>query len=365
LAPLPHFSAPQQVQGPLSMTARAEPLHVIEDGDTGDRFLVYRGKDGVQVDLRVTEESFWATQAQMANMFGIDRTVVGRHIRNVLKEGELPEEGNVHSVHISPTKPTKLYSLNMMISVGYRVESKLGTMFRIWATDTLFQYLTKGFVLDDRRLKNPDGRPDFFDELLERIRDIRSSEARMWTRTLELASFCNDYDKDDEDQHIEFFAEIQNTMHWAVSQRTAAQIVRDEVHADKDNAGVIHFAGRQPTVAEAKNAKNLLGETQIKALNHITSLTLEFFESQAEQRRPTTLPQFLNKMRDLVRLDGRPVKQPGYAGDFSRTDADKWAADQLREWKKRQRVLNQASGEKSLAKVAQAIQARKPLPKKG
>jgi hypothetical protein len=188
----------------------AGPIILIEDADPGDRFLVYMGKDGVRVDLRVQGDTFYATQAQMADMFGIDRTVVGRHIRNVFSEGELPEVGNVHSMHLSPTKPTKLYSLNVMISVGYRVESKLGTMFRIWATDTLFQYLTKGFVLDDRRLKNPDGQPDFFDELLARIADIRSSEKRMWTRVLELASFCNDYNKDDTKQHVEFFAGLRS-----------------------------------------------------------------------------------------------------------------------------------------------------------
>jgi len=335
-----------------------------EDGDTGDRVIVYTAKDGVRVELRVLDNTFYATQAQMAEMFGVDRTVVGRHIRNVFKEGELPEEGNVHSMHLSSTKPTKLYSLNMMISVGYRVESKLGTMFRIWATDTLFQYLTKGFVLDDRRLKNPEGRPDFFDELLERIRDIRSSEARMWTRVLELASFCNDYDKNDQQQHIEFFAEIQNTMHWAVSERTAPEIVRAEVHADKEDAGVIHFEGRQPTVAEAQTAKNLLGEIPIKALNHITSLTLEFFESQAEQRKPTTLPQFLDKVRDLVKLDGRPVKKAGYAGEVSRPQADKWASEQIREWKKRQKALKEESGEKALARIASAAKGRKKIDKK-
>jgi hypothetical protein len=343
----------------------AGPISLIEDGDTGDRFLVYMGKDGVRVDLRVQGDTFFATQAQMADMFGIDRTVVGRHIRNVFSEGELPEERNVHSMHLSPTKPTKLYSLNVMISVGYRVESKLGTMFRIWATDTLFQYLTKGFVLDDRRLKNPDGQPDFFDELLARIADIRSSEKRMWTRVLELASFCNDYNKDDTKQHVEFFAEIQNTMHWAASQRTAPEIVRQEVNADKDYAGVLHFDGRQPTVDEARTAKNLLGEDHISALNHITGLTLQFFESQAEQRRPTTLEQFLGRVRELVKLDGRPLKRPGYAGEVSRPQADKWAAEQVRIWKAKQKALKEESGERALANLAARASNRKKPEKKG
>ncbi|MGH9429223.1 MAG: RhuM family protein, partial [Terriglobia bacterium] len=143
----------------------------------------------------------------------------------------------------------------------------------------------------------------------------------------------------------------------------APEIVRAEVSADNHNAGVIHFEGRQPTVDEAKTAKNLLGEVPIKALNHITSLTLEFFESQAEQRRPTTLPQFLDKVRELVRLDGRPVKKAGYAGQVSRPDADKWASEQIREWKKRQRAVKEQAGENALAKVADQVKNRKKLGK--
>jgi hypothetical protein len=339
----------------MSMDA---PLPLVEDGETGDRFLVYRAGDDVRAELRVVGDSFWATQAQMAAMFDIDVSVVSRHIANVFAEGELTEATNLHKVQISRGQPTTFYSLNVLIAVGYRVSGPLGTMFRIWATERLFQYLTKGWVIDERRLKNPDGRPDHFDELLEAIRDIRSSEKRMWTRILELAAFCVDYDPQNRTQHVQFFAEIQNTMHWAVSQKTAAEIVIDEVSADKPYAGVLHFSGKQPTVDEAATAKNLLGEPQIKALNNITSLLLEFFESQAEQRRPTTLAAFLERMRELVKLDGRPLKPKGHFGTASAEQAKKHASEQIRIWKQRQKALREEEGDVALRKLAASTKRR-------
>jgi len=315
----------------------------------------------------VDGETFWATQNQMAEMFGVTVATISRHLKNIFEEGELaPEATLTKNVRVQDeggrkvAREIEFYNLNAMISVGYRVGGKLGTMFRIWATDRLVQLLTKGFVIDDERLKHPEGRPDFFDELLARIRDIRSSEARMWMRVLELAAFCSDYDPDDTEQHGAFFAEIQNTMHWAVSQHTAAEIVHARVDANADNAGLTHFAGRTPTVKEAQTAKNFLAEIEITALNLITSLVLEFFESQAEQRRPTSLPQFIAKMRDLVRLDGRPLKAAGHAGSISRKQAEDKASEQIRLYKERRRLEAEAAGEKALKKIADAVKAKKP-----
>lgn len=333
-----------------------EPLTVFEDGDTGDRFLVYVAKDGVRAELRILGDTFWATQAQLAHMFGVDVRTISYHIKNIVTDGELDGDSVVQESWITAadgrTYRTNLYSLDVMIAVGYRVSSRLGTMFRIWATKVLMQYLTKGFVIDDQRLKNPDGKPDFFEELLERIRDIRSSEKRMWTRILELASFCVDYDPYDKSQHAEFFADIQNTMHWAVLQKTAPELVVERVDHTKENAGVQTFKGALPTVQEAQTAKNLLMEPEIKALNHITSLMLEFFDSQAEQRRPITLGQFQVKMRELVKLDGRPVKPFGAASKVTREQADAWASQELRKFKARKRLEAEDSGEEELRKIA-------------
>jgi hypothetical protein len=338
----------------------AEPL------DTGDRLLPYIGKNGAQVDLIVGGDSFWASQAQMAEMFGVHRSVVSKHLKNIFEEGELdPDSVSAKIAHTAgdgKTYQVSIFNLNALISVAYRVGSKPGTLFRMWATDKLVQYLTKGFVMDDERLKNPKGgQPDYFDELLDRIRDIRSSEQRMWMRVLEFAEFCSDYDKNSETQGNEFFAEIQNTMHWAVLGMTAPELIRDRVDASKPNAGVVTFKGKLPTVKNAQTAKDLLHEPEIKSLNHITSLVLEFFESQVEQRRMTTLAQFVAKMRELVKLDGRPVKPPGHAGKISRPAADKWASDQIRAYKARMKVEAEQNGEQTLRKIAAAVKA---LPKK-
>jgi hypothetical protein len=338
-----------------------EPLTIVEDGDTGDRFLVYTSKDGLRAELRILGDTFWATRAQMAEMFDIDARTISYHLTNIFADGELDADSVSQDSWLTAADGkryrTNLYSLDAMISVGYRVSSRLGTMFRVWATAVLMQYLTKGFVIDDRRLKNPDGKPDFFEELLERIRDIRSSEKRMWTRILELASFCVDYDGRDVTQHTEFFAEIQNTMHWAVLQKTASEVVMSRVDHRKENAGVQTFDGKIPTVAEAQTAKNLMMEPEVTALNHITSLMLEFFDSQAEQRRLTTLGEFQVKLRELVKLDGRPLKPMSHAGKVSRARADEWAAKEIKTYKANKRLEAEDAGERELRKIAAAAKS--------
>lgn len=339
------------------------PVTIREDGDTGDRFLVYVSKDGVRAELRVVGDTFWATQAQMARMFGVDVRSISNHIKNIFGDGELVADSVIQESWITAADGknyrTNLYSLDVIIAVGYRVSSRLGTMFRIWATQVLMAYLTKGFVIDDDRLKNPDGKPDFFDELLDRIRDIRSSEKRMWTRILELASFCVDYDGRDKSQHIEFFADIQNTLHWAVLQKTASELIVERVDHRKDDAGVITFKGAVPTVDEAKTAKNLLHEPEIKALNHITSLMLEFFDSQVEQRRVTTLGEFQVKLRDLIKLDGRPLKPWGAATSVSHAQAAKHVSREIKAYRALKSIESEALGEEQLRQIAKTLKDKK------
>ncbi|MGA0546470.1 RhuM family protein [Brevundimonas sp. VNH65] len=339
------------------------PVTIREDGDTGDRFLVYVSKDGLRAELRVLGDTFWATQSQMAHMFGVDVRTVSEHVQNIFREGELAPDSVVRESRITAADGkayrTNLYSLDVIIAVGYRVSSRLGTMFRIWATQVLMAYLTKGFVIDDERLKNPDGKPDFFDELLERIRDIRSSEKRMWTRILELASFCADYDPRDKSQHTEFFADIQNTLHWAVLQKTASELIVERVDHRQENAGVVSFKGQMPTVSEAATAKNLLHEPEIKALNHITSLMLEFFDSQAEQRRLTTLGEFQIKLRDLIKLDGRPLKPFGAATTISHAEATAHVSREIKAFKTAKRIENEKAGEDQLRQIAKSLKDKK------
>ncbi len=338
-----------------SEAAKARWLNEGPDVRTDDHFVVYQAPNGAKTDLRYSGSTMWATQKQMAEMFDVGVAAISRHLKHVFAEGELQEDSVVSLKEITASDGknyvTKVYNLNAIISVGYRVESKHGTIFRIWATDKLFQYLTKGFVMDDERLKDPDGRPDFFDELMDRIRDIRSSENRMWTRVLELASFCTDYESMKDDDLERFFATIQNTMHWAVHGHTAADLVHTTVDAAKPKAGVVSFKGKQPTAAEAGVAKNLLEEGDIKALNILTSATLEFFESQVEQRRPTTLSQFLDKMRSFIKLDGRPLIQEGYLGCHSMKSAKKKAASEVAVYKARLRLEKESKGKRDLGEL--------------
>jgi hypothetical protein len=335
-----------------------------EDGPdvrTEDHFVVYQSPKGAKTDLRFSGATLWATQKQMAEMFDVSVGSISRHLKRIFTEGELIEDSvvalNAITASDGKTYETKVYDLNAIISVGYRIESKHGTIFRIWATDKLFQYLTKGFVMDDERLKEPDGRPDFFDELLDRIRDIRSSEKRMWTRVLELASFCTDYHSMTDNDREHFFATIQNTMHWAVHQQTAADLVYSNVDASKLHAGVVSFKGEEPTSKEAGVAKNNLGEEHINALNILTSATLEFFQSQAEQRKPTTLAQFLEKMRDFIKLDGRPLIPKGYLGRHTMTSAKEKAAQEIAVYKARLRLEKEAQGEQEVGDLLNRARA--------
>lgn len=338
------------------------PLHVVEEADTGHRFLVYTGKNGMEFEIRFDGDEPWFTQLQMAEIYGVNVRTVNGHIKRFLADGEIDEsvirkfritaaDGKVYDV--------QHYSLDVAFYVGYRVNSREGMLFRRWATKALVQLATQAFVVDVRRLENPDGHPDHFDLLLEKIRHIRSSEKRMWTRILELASFCSDYGMMSEADKAAFFATIQNAMHWATTQQTAAEVIYNRANRNADNAGVVHFAGDMPTSDEAKVAKNYYGEAEIAALNMVTSLALEFFESQAEQKRPTTLGQFLGKMRELLKLDGRPLIPENDRGRVSMTDAKKKAAAELKAYKDRIRLEREAEGEKVLLQIAGQVKTKR------
>lgn len=251
-----------------------------QDEDTGDRLLVYQGKDGVRAELRVESDTFWATQAQMADMFGISRTGVTRHLTRIFGEGELQEEGNVHLMYISPTKPTKLYSLNAMISVGYRVESRQGAMFRIWATDKLFQYLTKGFVIDSPRLKAP-GDHDRIAELRDIIRDIRSAEANLYAELRRICSLCADY-APDSDAARTFYQRMQAKLHYAVASRTPSETLVHRADAGRPNMGLQTWPKADIRQEDATTAKNYLAEGEISELNRLTTLLLDIFDDQAK-----------------------------------------------------------------------------------
>lgn len=261
------------------------------DVRTQDHFVVYTNAKGAQTDLRFAGETMWATQRQMAEMFDVTVPNVNMHLSKIFKEGELEREAVIKRDLITAadgkTYSTMLYELEAIISLGMRVSSRKGTHFRIWSRGILKEFIIKGFVIDDDRMKNPDGRPDFFDELLDRIRDIRSSERRMWTRLLELASFCTDFHGMDDTARDHFFATVQNAMHWAVTQETAAEVIYHRVDASKDKAGVFHFRGAEPTTEEAKVAKNYYAEAEIRALNILANWLCIRADRQQTPLRPS------------------------------------------------------------------------------
>jgi hypothetical protein len=326
-----------------------QPLSLREDIETGDRFVLYTTRTGAEFELRFDGEEPWATQKQIAELFGRDISVISRHVASIFANGELEEGSNLQKMQIAgSTKPIAIYSLDVILAVGYRVSSKEGIIFRRWANGILKQYLLKGFVLDQHRLENPDGRPDFFDELLDRIRQIRASEKRMWTRILELASFCTDYNAMSQHDKQDFFATIQNAMHWAISGETAADFVYRHVDASAPDCGVIHFDRDRrdiPTTTEAGTAKNYYAEAEIKALNLLTSSTLEFFESRAQQRRPITIAQFTDRMRELIKLGDYPVIPAGYKGKISDAKKKEKVSGELSVYRERVRLEKEVKGE--------------------
>ena len=214
-----------------------EPIHLEEDEDTGDRFLVYGSEKGMQLDIRFEGEMLWMTQAQIAQLFGRERSVISKHIQNVFVDGELNEESNVQKMHIAPsTKPVTIYSLDLVISVGYRVSSAQATAFRRWATGILVQYAKKGFVVDAVRLKNPDNR-DRIKELREIIRDIRSDEANVHRELRDICAMCADYEKGSR-QWTEFYKNTQAKLIYAVVSMTPAEVVKSRADANAPNMGL-------------------------------------------------------------------------------------------------------------------------------
>jgi hypothetical protein len=296
--------------------------------------LVYDSKDG---DLRLTapvgEDTVWLTQAQMAELFQRDQSVVARHIQNIQAEGELDLATNMQKMHIAGAdKLVSFYNLDVIISVGYRVKSQRGTQFRIWATKQLRDYIVKGFTLNDDRFKQA-GTDRYFEELLERIRDIRSSEKVFWKKVLEIYATSTDYDSRAEaTQH--FFATVQNKMHWAAHGHTAAEIVADRAKASKPNVGMTNFPGKRPLKADAEVAKNYLSPNELDVLNRIVTMYLDFAELQALERRPMTMANWIEKLDGFLKISDRGILD--HLGSISSADAKAIAHGEYEKWRKEQ-----------------------------
>ena len=288
--------------------------------ESGGEFLLYQTEDGrSRIEVRMQGETVWLTQDQMAQLFCKAKSTINEHIKNIFKEGELVEEQVMRKFGNSEfsTKPTHYYNLDVIISVGYRVKSLRGTQFRIWATQRLREYIIKGFALDDERLKEAGG-GNYFDELLARIRDIRSSEKAFWRKVLDIYSLSIDYDPH-ADYSREFFAVVQNKMHWAAHGHTAAEIIEGRVDASKRHMGLTSWSGNRLSKSDVEIAKNYLNERELEILNRIVTIYLDFAELQAFDRKPMYMRDWIAKLDDFLKLSGRELLD--HAGTVSHEDA--------------------------------------------
>lgn len=276
----------------------------------GGEFLLYQTEDGgTRVDVRMENETVWLTQAQMAELFQRERSVITKHIANAFAEHELEPAAVCANFALTAadgkTYDVQHYNLDVIISVGYRVKSLRGTQFRQWATARLRDYIVKGFALDDQRLKQAGG-GDYFDELLARIRDIRSSEKLFWRKVLDIYATSIDYDPRAEASE-RFFKVVQNKMHWAAHGHTAAEVIATRANASKPNMGLTSWAGAAPKRTDAVIAKNYLDPQEIDMLNRIVTLYLEFAELQAMSRRAMTMADWITKLEQFLTTSDREI----------------------------------------------------------
>ncbi|HQS83767.1 MAG: hypothetical protein B7Y25_02410 [Alphaproteobacteria bacterium 16-39-46] len=299
--------------------------------------LLYQTEDGLtRIEAKVVNETVWLTQAQLSELFQKDRSVITKHIGNIFEEGELIQNQVcakfAHTAADGKTYQVDYYNLDVIISVGYRVKSHRGTQFRIWATQRLREYIIKGFSMDDERLKQM-GEGNYFDELLARIRDIRSSERVFWRKILDIYSTSIDYDPNTESSK-EFFSVIQNKMHWAAHGHTAAEIIKSRADAAKHHMGMTSFSSRKPKRTDAHIAKNYLIKEELETLNRLVNIYLEFAELRAVERRVMYMKDWVSKLDEFLHLSERDILTR--AGKISNEDALKHANAEFDQYKQLQ-----------------------------
>ncbi len=282
--------------------------------------LIYQTEDGqTKIETRLEDETVWLTQQQMADLFQKSRSTINEHIKNIYAENELTEECSMKKFGISEfaKKPTHYYNLDVIISVGYRVKSLQGTKFRQWATQRLKEYIVKGFTMNDELLKNTGG-GNYFEELLARIRDIRSSEKVFWRKVLDIYATSIDYDPKAETS-IRFFQTVQNKMHWAAHGNTAAEIIYHRADSSKPNMGMTNFKGAKPTKQESQIAKNYLNEDELNVLNRMVTAYIEIAELQAMNQTPMYMKDWIERLDNFLKMTGKDILD--HAGKVSHEQA--------------------------------------------
>jgi hypothetical protein len=278
------------------------------------QIIIYQTEQGkTKIEVRLENETVWLTQKLMAELFQVKPQNITMHLKNIYQEGELTEQATCKDflqVQLEGGREVgrkrKFYNLDAIISVGYRVQSHVATRFRQWATQHIREYIVKGFILDDERLKNPDLPFDYFDELLKRIQDIRTSEKRFYQKITDIYATSVDYDPTLETS-ITFFKTVQNKLHWAITGQTAAEIIKDRADARQLNMGLTNFRGEKVRKQDVTIAKNYLSEAELSALNNLVEQYLIFAEGQAMRRIPMTMQNWLEKLDGFLGLNDREI----------------------------------------------------------
>jgi hypothetical protein len=321
--------------------AEDQRLHLVQREPGGSPLLIYATDRGINVELRVEVGSFWATQAQMADIFGITQQAISQHILNIHAEGELPDDDRTHKKVLlvrregdrDVRREIDHYDLNTLIAVGYRISGRMGTMFRIWATDKLFRYLAKGFVIDVERLKSGDAEQTVIDELRDTIREIRAATVNVYREVKRMCALCSDYDSSSQAAR-DFFADMENKLLWVATSQTAAELILARADASKPQMGLTCYAGKRgPTQKDVVIANNYLAEPEATRKSRVTVMLLDYFEEQLDQGRLVTMAEARAKLVEFIKFNRWPLLT--HYGRASREDADTHALAELSAYKAR------------------------------
>jgi hypothetical protein len=333
---------------------------------TGE-IVLYQTEDGrTRIECRFAHENIWLTQRLLSELYQVGVNTINHHIKEILADGELTAVATIRQYRIVQTEGARTierqiehYNLEMILAVGYRVRSQRGIAFRQWATARLKEYLVKGFTMDDERLKNPPGPgvPDYFDELLERIRDIRASEKRMYLRIRDIFALAADYQPDAAQTH-QFFQIIQNKLHWAATGKTAAELIAERADHTQPNMGLTAWKGDKVRKTDVIIAKNYLRETEIAELNRIVTMYLDYAEDQARRRKVLYMRDWREKLDAFLQFNQRDILT--HAGRVEKAVADKLAEDEYDRFQAR-RLAAEAEGDvKAFDEAVKKLPSRKP-----
>lgn len=330
----------------------------IENSNQPNSIIIYHTDDGKSsVVLYANDGQVWMNQKQMAELFSTSPQNIGQHITNILNDNELQQNSVIKNYFTTASDGKRyevtFYSLDMILAVGFRVRSKRGTQFRQWANRNLREYMIKGFVVDDERLKNPNGRPDYFDELLARIRDIRASEKRFYQKIRDLFALSSDYDKTDKATQM-FFAETQNKLIYAVTGKTAAELIVSRADAQAANMGLTSWKGKIVRKQDIYTSKNYLNENEIDSLNRLVSIFLESAEMRVKERHDLTIDYWRSNVDSLLQFQQKAILQG--AGSISTAEMEKQVVSIYTDFDRRRRVFDALEADREDAAELRAIE---------